>query len=277
MAEGRGKRRGGSRRRGDRPGESDWLYGLHPVREALRAGRRKIARVWLRDGAERAGLSEIAELARSSGVLVEAVPRRAIDERIAPEAQSQGVAAEAGPLPESSLADLLGQAAAGVGAAPPILLALDGVEDPQNVGAIARVAEAAGVAGLVLADRRAPPITASVARASAGAIEWLPVARVGNLNRALGEAQEAGYWVIAAAPEDGRSVYDMEDRLLDAPLVVVLGAEGRGVRPSVAAAADHRVWIPMRGEVASLNVSTAGAAILFELVRRRIASREPYP
>lgn len=271
VAEGRGKRRGGIQRRNDRRGDSDWLYGLHPVREALRAGRRKIERVWLRAGTDRVELAEVAELARSVGVRVEVVPREALDERIAPDAQSQGVAAEVGPLPEWSLEDLRAHAAAADSEAPPILLALDGVEDPQNVGAIARVAEAAGVAGLILADRRAPSITPAVARASAGAIEWLPVARVGNLNRALGALQEAGYWVVAAAPEEGRSLYEMEDRLLDAPLVVVLGAEGRGVRPSVASAADHRVWIPMRGEVASLNVSTAGAAILFDLVRRRAA------
>lgn len=272
MAEGRGKRRGGNRRRDGRRGESEWLYGVHPVREALRAGRREILRVWIRGGTDRAELADLMELARSTGVRVERVSREAIDERVPADAQSQGVAAEVGPLPESSLEALLSSVSADADATPPVLLALDGVEDPQNVGAIARVAEAAGVSGLLLAERRAPGITAAVARASAGAIEWLPVARVGNLNRALGELQAAGYWVVAAAPEEGRSLYEMEDRLLDAPLVVVLGAEGRGVRPSVASTADHRVWIPMRGEVASLNVSTAGAVILFDLVRRRSSS-----
>lgn len=269
MAEGRGKRRGGDRGRGDRRSDADWLYGLHPVRESLRAGRRKITRVWIREGADRPDLRELAAIAASVGVLVERVPREAIEARVSPEAQSQGVAAEVGALPELSLDGLVARAAEETAGGPPILLALDGVEDPQNVGAIARVAEAAGVAGLILADRRAPEITPTVAKASAGAVEWLPVARVGNLNRTLGGLQQAGYWVIAAAPEDGRSLYAMEDRLLDAPLVVVLGAEGKGVRPSVASAADHRVWIPMRGGIASLNVSTAGAAILFELVRRR--------
>ena len=269
MAEGRGKRRGTDRRRSERRGGTEWLYGLHPVREAIRAGRREIRRVWIREGAHRAELSEVADAAGAAGLLVEQVPRSVLDERVAPDAQSQGIAAEAGPLPELSLQVLVERAAEHSAPHPPVLLALDGVEDPQNVGAIARVAEAAGVAGLVLTERRAPALTPAVARASAGAIEWLPVARVANLNRALGGLQEQGYWVIAAAPEDGRSLYEMEDRLLDAPLVVVLGAEGRGVRPSVASAADHRVWIPMRGEVASLNVSTAGAAILFDLVRRR--------
>ncbi|MCR9097210.1 MAG: 23S rRNA (guanosine(2251)-2'-O)-methyltransferase RlmB [bacterium] len=269
VAEGRGKRRGTDRRRGERGGGTEWLYGLHPVREALRAGRREIHRVWIREGTDRAELAEVADAAGAAGVVVERVPRSVLDERVAPDAQSQGIAAEAEPLPELSLRALVERAADYAAPLPPVLLALDGVEDPQNVGAIARVAEAAGVAGLVLTERRAPALTPAVARASAGAIEWLPVARVPNLNRALGGLQERGYWVVAAAPEDGRSLYEMEDRLLDAPLVVVLGAEGRGVRPSVASAADHRVWVPMRGEVASLNVSTAGAAILFDLVRRR--------
>ncbi|MEM9177992.1 MAG: RNA methyltransferase substrate-binding domain-containing protein, partial [Myxococcota bacterium] len=147
MAEGRGRRRGGDRRRSDRRDEREWLYGIHPVREALRAGRRKIARVWLREGTEREELVQLAELARSSGVLVEAVPRSLIDDRVPPEAQSQGVAAEVGALPELALETLVERAAVEERAGPPMLLLLDGVEDPQNVGAIALVAEAAGVSG----------------------------------------------------------------------------------------------------------------------------------
>lgn len=263
------KRRTSERRRADRTGGGDWIYGVHPVREAIRAGRRKIARVWIRTGAERADLDELARLARGAGIVVETPSRAEIDARVPEGAQSQGVAAEVAALPELSLDQLVAGVAESGPLRAPILVALDGVEDPQNVGAIARVAEAAGVAGLVLTERRAPALTSGVARASAGAIEWLPVARVGNLNRALEDLQRAGYWVVAAAPEDGVSLYDMQDRLLEGPLVVVLGAEGRGVRPSVAGVADHRVWIPMAGEVASLNVSTAGAILLFDLVRRR--------
>jgi 23S rRNA (guanosine2251-2'-O)-methyltransferase len=148
------------------------------------------------------------------------------------------------------------------------ILALDGVEDPQNLGAVARVAESAGVLGMILTQRRAPALTPSVARASAGAIEWLPVARVSNLGRALAVLQSRDYWVLAAAPDAEGSLYEMKDRILTGNLVVVLGAEGKGLRPSILSQADHRVGIPMRGRVDSLNVSTAGAVLLYDLLRR---------
>jgi 23S rRNA (guanosine2251-2'-O)-methyltransferase len=147
-------------------------------------------------------------------------------------------------------------------------VALDGVEDPQNVGAVARVAESAGALGLILTERRAPELTPAVSRASAGAIEWLPVARVANLGRALETLQSDDYWVVAAAPGSEGGLFSVEDRILTGNLVVVLGAEGRGIRPSILDLADHRVEIPMRGEIASLNVSTAGAIILYDLLRR---------
>ena len=267
-------RRAPDRRRSARAPSEDWLYGVHAVGEALRAARRKIARVWIREGREGAEITELVTAAQEAGVLVESVPRAALEARVPPDARTQGVAAEVGPLPEYDLDGLLAETEEHRGAGPPLIVALDGVEDPQNVGAIVRVAEAAGASGLILADRRAPALTGAVARASAGAIEWLPVSRVANLNRALGGLQKAGYWVVAAALEDGVSLYDMDDRLLGGPLVVVLGAEGRGIRPSVAKVADHRVWIPMAGRVASLNVSTAGAVLLFDLLRRRSGREE---
>lgn len=261
-------RRGRERTRSE---AADWLYGIHPVREAIRAGRRSIRRVWIRSGGVREDLQALAAMAEVAGIPVESVPRERLDQQLGPDVQSQGVAAEVGGLPELSLSAML-EAVGPVAEARPVLLALDGVEDPQNVGAIARVADAAGVAGLILTERRAPALTAALARASAGAIEWVPVARVGNLGRALAQLQEAGCWVIAAAAEDGESLFAVDDRVLDGPLVIVVGAEGKGVRPSVASAADHRLWIPMQGGVASLNVSTAGAVLLFEVLRRRAGS-----
>lgn len=251
----------------DASSSGQWLYGFHPVREALRAQRRTLARLWLRAGSPRDDHAELAELARRAGVPVEIVDRSEIESRVIGDAQTQGVALEAGPLPELSLEELVARVHESGGTK--TLVALDGVEDPQNVGALARVAESAGANGLILTDRRAPDLTPAVARASAGAIDWLPVARVPNLNRALGGLQREGYWIVAAAAEDGKSLFEMEDRLLDGPVVLVLGAEGKGVRPSVLKASDHRVWIPMQGEVASLNVSTAGAVILYDLLRRR--------
>jgi 23S rRNA (guanosine2251-2'-O)-methyltransferase len=246
---------------------TQWLTGLHPVREALRAGRRRLDCLWLREGHPRPEQLELVELARKAGVEIEEVSASKLEQRAEGDSNPQGVALRVGPLPELTLADLLDRAAeVGPGSR---LLVLDGVEDPQNVGAVVRVAESAGVRGLILTHRRSPPLSPAVSRASAGAIEWLRVARVSNLGRALGELQERGYWVLAAAPSvGGTTLHEMEDRLLTGDLAVVLGAEGRGIRPSILEQADHRVGIPMRGEVASLNVSTAGAVILYDLLRR---------
>jgi 23S rRNA (guanosine2251-2'-O)-methyltransferase len=243
------------------------LTGLHVVREALRAGRRPLRELLIRAGRPRPEIQELLHWARKRGTPIEEVGVEELDRRVESDENHQGVALRAGPLPELSLAELI-QSAASERAGGRRFLALDGVEDPQNVGAVARVAESAGVAGMILTQRRAPALTPSVARASAGAIEWLPVARVTNLGRALADLQAAEYWVLAAALGEGGTLYEMEDRILTGNLVVVLGAEGRGVRSSTLERADYRVGIPMRGHVASLNVSTAGAVLLYDLMRR---------
>ncbi len=255
----------------DRP-STDWLSGFHSVHEALRAGRRRIDRLLIRDSGLRDEQDQLVALARAAGVAIESVDERTLDRVCGPDVRSQGVALAVGPLPELSLAELIGFSGA-PGLDPSAahgrrIVVLDGVEDPQNVGAIARVAESAGCAGMVLTDRRAPGLTAAVSRASAGAIEWLPVARVTNLVRALEQLKEQRFWVLAAAFEGSESLYSLSNRVLTGDLVVVLGAEGKGIRPGVLEQADHRIRIPMRGEVASLNVATAGAVILYDLLRR---------
>ena len=258
----------------NRASDEQWLTGLHPVREALRARRRRLEGLILRAGRPRAELREIIDLARGLGVPIEEVEVDVLDRRVEGDWNHQGVALRVGPLPELSMAELL-ELASG---APPgrRILALDGVEGPQNLGAVARVAESAGVLGMILTQRRAPALTPSVARASAGAIEWLPVARVSNLGRALAALQSRDYWILAAAPDAEGSLYEMKDRILTGNLVVVLGAEGKGLRPSILARADHRVGIPMRGRVDSLNVATAGAVLLYDLLRRS-ESAAPHP
>jgi 23S rRNA (guanosine2251-2'-O)-methyltransferase len=245
----------------------DWLTGFHSVREALRAGRREFDRLWLRDGKQREGYAELADLARTRGVLVETVDALTLAERVDSDGNNQGVALRVGPLPELSLSALLESVHhSPMGGSR--LVALDGVEDPQNVGALARVAESAGAHGLILTERRAPGLTPAVSRASAGAIEWLPVARVSNLGRALTVLQKTGYWVVAAGLDSESGLYELEDRILTGNLTVVLGAEGKGIRRSIRDQADHVVGIPMRGRISSLNVSTAGAIILYDLLRR---------
>jgi 23S rRNA (guanosine2251-2'-O)-methyltransferase len=235
------------------------------VREALRAGRRRLDEILVtREAARRPEVGEILEAAGRLALPIRPVQSEELegDEF----GNSQGIALDAGPLPEISLGEL-----AQLGESPRRIVALDGVEDPQNVGALARVAEGAGVCGMLLTDRRSPPLSPALARASAGAIEWLPVARVTNLVRAINSLKEKEFWVVGAdlsAPDD---LYQVDDRVLGGNLIVVMGAEGKGLRPEIQKAVDHPVRIPMGGRVASLNVATAGAVLLFELLRRERA------
>lgn len=184
-------------------------------------------------------------------------------------ARSQGVCLEAGPLPELTLDELDSLPAA----SPRWVVALDGVQDPQNLGAIARVADAAGALALLLPARRAAPLSPAVSRASAGALEHLPVARAPNLVRALETLKGRGFWIFGADPEEGVDLFAAAERLLEGDLVLVLGGEGKGLRPGVRAALDAALRIPMGGRVGSLNVATAGAVLLFEW-RRRARARE---
>lgn len=245
------------------------LTGLQAVREALRARRRPLYRLRVRPGAARPEVAELIRLAERAGVPVEREEGAAGSREL-----HQGIALEAGPLPELALEALAGE----VSGPHATLVALDGVEDPQNLGAIARVSDAAGAAGLVLTHRRAPPLSAAVARASAGAIEWIPTARVPNLGRALKLLKREGFWIFGAdaeVAEGAEDLFELPDRALRGRRVVVLGAEGRGLRQGVARSLDHRVRIPMQGRVASLNVAAAAAVVLFELARRDRAATPP--
>ena len=244
------------------------LLGLHPVLEALRARRRELYRLRVLRGLRRPELAEILKVAGEAGVPVDEVGPEEVDPGGAAAAQRggpqhQGLALLAGPLPEVGLEEL-----SQAGRSPRMLVALDGVEDPQNVGSIARVAEASGAAGLLLTRRRSPPLGAAVSRASAGAIEWLPVTRVVNLGRALDALKQRGFWVFGCDPEAPEDLFGLPDRLVAGDRVVLLGAEGRGLRPGVSQLVDHAVRVPMAGRVASLNVAASAAVVLFELARR---------
>jgi 23S rRNA (guanosine2251-2'-O)-methyltransferase len=221
-------------------------------------------------GVDRPELAALIAAAAAAGIPVREVPVGSLSPEAAGDRSSQGVELEAGPLPELSLDELVQP-----GKPPRTLVALDGVEDPQNVGAIARVAEAAGARGLILTRRRSPPLSPAVARASAGAIEWLPVARVPNLPRALNDLKTKGFWVFGSDPEATEELFDLPDRQLSGDRVVVLGAEGRGLRRGVVKVLDHRIRIPMQGRVDSLNVSSAAAVVLFEFLRRSRLATSP--
>ena len=228
----------------------DVLYGRNPVREALRAGRRRVHRVWATAGA--------AKEPWLGGVSVERADADTIAARCGSDAH-QGVCAEADPYPYASPADLLAGEA-------PLLVALDEVQDPQNLGAVARTAECAGAHGLVVPERRSAEVTPAAAKASAGAVEHLAVARVRNLADFLAEAKAAGCWCYGADAEGGAR-YDEPD--YGGGVVLVVGAEGKGLRPRVAAACDQIVSIPLLGRVDSLNVSAATAILLYEISRCR--------
>ena len=227
------------------------LYGRNPVREALRARRRTIAEVW---ATERAVARE--PWLRAAGARV-ATPEEI--ERRSGSPDHQGVCADAGGYPYVSAGELLAVEA-------PFVVALDELQDPQNLGAIARSAECAGATGLVICERRAVAVTPAVAKASAGAIEHLRTARVRNMADFLAEAKQSGAWCYGA---DGaaKTFYDEPD--YSGAVVLVMGAEGAGLRPRVAKSCDVLVALPLRGRVESLNASAAAAVLMYEIVQRR--------
>jgi len=235
------------------------LLGIHAVEEALAAGR-PLDRIVIARGRHGERMEEIVRRARSRGVPVRFEDRPQLD-RLAGSREHQGVVAVAAARSAVELEDLLAQESSR-----PLLILLDGVEDPQNLGAIVRTSLAAGADGVVIPERRAAGLTETVSRASAGAIEHLPVARVKNLARAMEELKEAGYWLVGldeAAPKK----YTEAD--FKGPTAIIFGGEGRGLHELTRKRCDFLVSIPTTGPVRSLNVSVAAGIVLFEVVRQR--------
>ncbi len=242
------------------------LYGLHPVEEALLAGSRRFDHVCLLRDRTDAKLERLAALCRERGVRVRLEGREHLNE-LADTTAHQGVVALVRPRALAELEDLLAPRAT-----PALLLALDGVEDPQNLGALLRTADGAGVHGVLATERRAAPLSAVAAKAAAGAAEHVPMARVVNMTRALEQIKAAGVWVLGL-DERGATDYDRYD--YTEPCALVLGREGAGLHDLVKRTCDHLLRIPMAGAIASLNVSVAGAVVLFEAARQRRAAAAP--
>jgi 23S rRNA (guanosine2251-2'-O)-methyltransferase len=240
------------------------LYGLHPVEEALKAGRRRFDHVLVAREREDARIERLVALCRASGVRVRQESREQLTQ-LAQTPAHQGVVALVRPQEFLSIEDLF---APNPSDAPRLLLALDGVEDPQNLGALLRVADGVGVDGVLLTERRSAPLSPVAVKASAGAAEHLRIARVVNLVRALEELKKQNIWVIGL-DERGTSDYDQFD--LTGNCVLVLGREGAGLHDLVRRTCDHLLRIPMAGGVSSLNVSAAGAVVLYEAFRQRRA------
>jgi 23S rRNA (guanosine2251-2'-O)-methyltransferase len=246
----------------------DVLYGLHPVEEALKAGRRRFDQVLVARERRDARLEHLVAQCRQAHIRVIEQPRDELT-LVAKTPAHQGVVALVRAQEFLALEDLFEPAAANSDASR-LLLALDGVEDPQNLGALLRVADGAGVDGVVLTERRAAPLSPVAVKASAGAAEHLRIARVVNLVRALEELKRQNLWVVGL-DERGTTDYDRFD--LTGHLVVVLGREGAGLHDLVRRTCDHLLRIPMAGGVSSLNVSAAGAVVLYEAARQRRALR----
>ena len=245
------------------------LYGVHPVEEALRAGRRRFDHVIVARERQDIRLEKLVAECRLAGVRVRQESREQLTEA-AGTAAHQGVVAVVHPQEFLTIEDLFEPPASSSTARPPrLLLALDGVEDPQNLGALLRVADGAGVDGVILTERRAAPLSPVAIKASAGAAEHLRIARVVNLVRALEELKRQNLWIIGL-DERGTSDYDQFD--LTGNCVLVLGREGAGLHDLVRRTCDHLLRIPMAGGVSSLNVSAAGAVVLYEAFRQRRAS-----
>jgi 23S rRNA (guanosine2251-2'-O)-methyltransferase len=241
----------------------NWLTGFHAIEEALAAGR-ALDRIVIARGRRGDRVEAVVQLARSKSVPVRFEDRMQLD-RLSGTREHQGIAALAAAKPALELEDLLA-------AKTPqgLLVLLDGIEDPHNLGAIVRTALAAGANGVVIPERRAAGLTDTVERASAGALAHLPVARVKNLVRAMEEMKEAGYWLIGL---DERAEKKYTDGDFSGQVGIVLGGEGEGLHELTRKRCDFLISIPTTGPVRSLNVSVAAGVVLFEVVRQRNAKK----
>lgn len=246
------------------------IYGLSPVLEALRARRRPIRKILIASGANPSRLKELTETARRAGVSIEIRDRRELDE-LTRNANHQGVVAlaaapdnkqkrNAGYVEPDAILESLGER--------PLLVLLDGIEDPHNLGAILRTCEGAGVDGVFIPEHRAAGLNETVAKTSAGAVEYVRIARVTNLVRLIEDLKERSVWIVGVEGGTETSYTNFD---FNVPLALVMGSEGKGIRRLVRENCDAIVSIPMLGQLNSLNVSVATGVVLFEILRQRKA------
>jgi 23S rRNA (guanosine2251-2'-O)-methyltransferase len=238
------------------------VYGLHTVRALLTRHPERVARVWLQHGRHDGKADEIERLARAAGRVVERIDAKQLQARLGA-AVHQGIVAEVAPLAAWSEEQLLEAVAK---AAQPLLLALDGVQDPHNLGACLRTADACGVLAVIVPRDRAAPLNATARKVAAGAAETTPVATVTNLARTLGLLKGAGLWIVGADAAGSQQAYEID---LSGPRVLVMGAEGSGLRQLTRRHCDWLARLPSLGSVESLNVSVATGMLLYEALRQR--------
>lgn len=241
------------------------IYGINPILEALRSERQGLNKILLAEGKEGGPIRLLRQLAREKGIPVQVSPKEALD-RLAGSGHHQGILGFTAASSYSTWDDLLDRVRSAQGKA--IVLVLDSIEDPQNLGSLIRTAEACGVRGVILPKDRAAGITPAVVKASAGAVAHLPIVRVTNLASTLEELKKEGFWIVGADSRAEKSLYELK---FDMNVGVIIGGEGKGVRPLLLKKCDYTVSIPMKGKVSSLNAGIAGAVILFEVLRQHLA------
>ena len=241
---------------------AEYVWGRYPVLEALRS-RRRVHRVLIAQGPRDPALTQIQDQARRVGVTVETVSRRRLDD-LSKGGNHQGVLALTAPREYTDLDDILARAEAR--GEEPLLVVLDAIQDVQNLGSLIRTAEAVGAHGIVIPEHRAAGLTPAVDKTSAGAVEFLPVARVTNLNRMLDDLKRKGIWCIGL-DGDAETTYDKAN--LKGPIALVVGNEAKGISRLTRQHCDLLIRLPMRGHVGSLNAAVAGSVALYEIVRQR--------
>lgn len=244
----------------------DVLIGRNAVIEAIRSGR-GINKLLIADGDKEGSVKEVISLAKEQGIVIQFVERSKI-EGIAGGLRHQGVLAYVAPVAYSDLETIL-QAAETKGEAS-FLLLLDELEDPHNLGALLRTADATGVHGVLIPKRRSVPLTATVAKTSAGAVEYVPVARIGNIAQTLRKLKAKGFWVAGADMDGSQNYYEAD---LTGPLVLVVGSEGHGMSRLTKEQCDFIVKMPMVGKINSLNASVAGSILMYESMRQRLQKK----
>lgn len=245
-----------------RPEGEDKIAGIHPLQEALKTNR-PIERIYIARGRGGREIDDLIRMARSKKIPLHFEPREFLN-RLIGHAKHQGVIGLAAAKTYVELKDILSLASDRK--EPPAILVLDSVEDPRNLGAILRTAEASGFHGVVIPHRRAAGLTDMVSKASAGAVEYIPVARVANLTQALESLKSAGLWIYGLDLKASKSYLSIDYR---GPVALVLGAEDSGIRPRVLKACDEPIRLPMKGRIQSLNVSVAAGVVVYEVLRQR--------
>ncbi len=243
------------------------IYGVNPVREVLKKRPDRFISILIYEGKERRDIHDIIAVAKKNGIKIEFVDKWRID-RLTGSNKHQGVAAELREFIYSDIADILDSARKK--GDKPFIVILDGIEDPQNLGAIIRSAHCFGVHGVIIPKDRSASITGVVYKASAGAVEYIAVARVVNISRAIDELKEEGLWIVGASSEAKTSILDFN---FPESVGIVIGGEGRGIRPVVMERCDYIVSIPMKGAISSLNASVASGILIYEAMRARIKNK----